>query len=311
MKSMLPLAIGLCLAAASPFARAQEQSGIDPKLSAEIRKIVREELHRAMSGLHQAPAAEAKKATAGRIVMRTEPETKVVEVSPHVTIQRVEGKAMTSEAGEAHGVVVFESQDEDEAGEQAKPRVFRLQGGQLLEGKGQKGGTMVLRRMADDDDDEGVGEEHAEKAHAEKQEQKKVEVFHHGAHGPVRVEVRRIHADGDHDVDVDLDIDAGELMKGLKIDMPKIDMAELHGKILKAIHGQHLAPKAIVVRKASIAAKDAEDCCEACCEACKSASCCDDDDAPHAKAEGQKAEGQKSKGEKTKGEKAKSKAKIM
>lgn len=312
MKSMLPLAVGLCLAAASPFARAQEQSGIDPKLSAEIRKIVREELHRAMSGLHQAPAAEAKKVTGGGFVVKAEPETKVIEVSPHVAIKRVEGKATTTEFGDARGVVVFESQDEDEAGEQEKPRVFRLQGGQLLEGgqlhhgKGQKGGVMVLRHA--DDDDEGEEEKGAER------HEKKVEVFHHGAHGPVRVEVRRIHADaeGDDDrkIDVDLDIEAGELLKDLKIDMPKFDPAELHGKILRAIHGQHIAPKAVVVRKASSAAKDAEDCCEACCEACKSAGCCDDgdDDEPRAKAEEPKVKGEKAK---TKGEKAKSKAKIM
>jgi len=312
MKSMLPLAVGLCLAAASPFARAQEQSGIDPKLSAEIRKIVREELHRAMSGLHQAPAAEVKKATGGGFFVTTEPKTKVVEVSPHGAIKRFEGKATTTEFGDAHGVVVVESEDEDDAGEQEKPRVFRLQGGQLFEGgplqkgKGQKGGVMVLRRTSDDD--EGAEEKGAEK------HEKKVEVFHHGAHGPVRVEVRRIHADaeGDDDknIDVDVDIDAGEILKGLKIDMPKLDMAELHGEILKAIHGQHLAPKAIVVRKANIEAKDAENCCEACCEACKSADCCDDgdDDEPRAKAEEQKAKGEKAK---AKGEKAKNKAKIM
>lgn len=302
MKTMLPFAAGLCLAVAAPLARAQEKPGIDPRLSQEIRKIVREELRRAMSEMHGQPAAvaeaveEAAPVQGHRIVMRKGQQIDVT--SPRVRVL-VQGGDDAEDGGHGNGtghhVIVRGEKIEVDGDALAKaPRVFHLHDGKLVEVEGGHGAMFVVPGHAT------VEGKPLPKAIEVRRAGTKAEAGAKKAKGrvvalddvtegqPMAIEVEGILAEvreqlGEletvelgavelEDVAEQIKSIEGEL-KGMKIEMPKIDTTELRGKLLEVIHGQEGAPKTMILRtkKTSAEAKDCEGCAETCTEACTEA----------------------------------------
>lgn len=168
MQSVLPSAVGLLLAIA-PMLRAQDQSAVDPGLSQEIRKIVREELHRALSQLHGEDGGRAGGPGAAGPATTGESEGKETARRVHVLWSDREGgfTSQADEEGEPVEVHVrSKTQDAKPGADAARVRIWTTDGE-----------PKAVRR--------GSPEHHAE------------------GHGPVRVEVHPKHdPEGDTDVGV-------------------------------------------------------------------------------------------------------------